>query len=103
MTTWIDKQGPAWKARLLEKIAASPFLQEEFARHTDGDDQRTDYALWMMHVDRILARQLEGMTSADMGDFESWSSFESGSTPLDGARDCMEAQDGFSDLVDLLG
>jgi len=61
----------------------------------------TTYEEHMKEVDKVL-RVVTGLVHSDLGDFCSMESYESESTPLETAIDCLEAQEEASMFIDVI-
>jgi len=53
------------------------------------------YEAWMRKVNRVLAGRV-GLTADDLEDFDSWSCYDSGMTPEEGAEECLSNSDTYS-------
>jgi hypothetical protein len=87
MNTWMLSQDPEKTRSLIEQHRSNP----AFIEHMVGSNDE-HFALWMLMVDRRL-RNACGLTSRDLADFPSYDEYESGSSPAEGARACLEYQD----------
>lgn len=54
------------------------------------------YDAWMNEIDRYLAKRI-GLSQNDLADWLSYDTWESGASVQDGLRECLLAQDMFSD------
>jgi hypothetical protein len=63
----------------------------EYVKEASGD---LAFALWLALVDKHLSRL--GVSHSDLADFNSRDAFEGGTSPKEGAQECLEGDDTYA-------
>ena len=90
---WTMKD-PAKHVAAMDKVRDNPRYADVLS-YAHGD---LGFALWLALVNQHLSRL--GITFNDLADFCSRDAYEAGTSPKEGAQECLEGDDLYSMLVD---